>query len=261
MVGEMERRDYLKTVGATFLLTSLYPLNGAALSPVGGNVLFGHNVKSDYTGLPDRFHEDPGFGPELEQLYGDVSLDEDTEVLIDVIPVGDRTLEDSIEKEIEEIHGRNGIKAEVYEREDSFPENDFQEKYGSDAGKILGSHGSYSGFVEDEVSEGMQEAAIQVVLAPGEEEDMEGWLKHDGNYRGGFALGSQVIMSSDKAFKQRYGSRYREGKKLALMHEIGHSYGLRHSDDSSDVMYLDISLGSGPGYEDNDWEKVREKLS
>ncbi len=257
----MERRDYVKAVGTTFLLTSLYPLSGAALGSMNSGIFPAHDIKDEYEGLPEEFYDNFSSEKELDRLYGDVSLDEDTDVLVDVIPVGERSLNESIKEEVERVHERNGVNLDVYERQDSFPKEEFRRRYGTDAGKILGSSRGYDGFVENEVSEGMQEAAIQVILAPGKKGDMEGWLEYEGEYRGGFALGSQTVLGSKEAFKQKYGSDYREGMALALTHEIGHSYGLGHSEDSDDLMHPDVNLGAGPGYEENEWEKIREQLS
>lgn len=235
---------------------------------------------SGYNGIPLNYQYDTGFQEKLDDLYGKdrPEFDEDQpNVLLDVIEVGDNYIQGELIEEVESIHDENGVNAAIGVRQESYPEDVFAEKYGGNVSKILGAYG-YSGFVKNEVSQEMRDSAIQLIMTPGiREGDNEGWLEcpEKEMCRAGFAERSVVALGSDTAFEEKYNwieenkpdidleenYDFVDIKKLTLMHEKGHTYGLEHSDDPSEVMHEDPAYYAGPGYRPDEWDYIRRKLS
>lgn len=252
-MDELDRREYLGLVGASVLtLDGIY---------AGDN--------EDYTGVSPGYMFDQSFHDRLDDLYigGFPGFDEERpNVLIDVIEIGDHYLQQDVFESIEEVYdAAYDVNAVVGRREKSFPESSFLGGYGGDAARILGV-GEYTGFVENRVSRELADAAIQVIMTPGEEEPRQGWLKYlpenaqEAIYRAGFTLDSVVALGSDSALQEKYGSEFLEGKKRLLLHEIYHSHGITHSEDPSDIMYPDVEVDADLALEGEEARELRRIL-
>lgn len=235
---DMERRQFLKS-----------SIAGAATLFASGSLL-------------EKSHD---FEEKLDDMYkgGFPGFEEDRpNALIDVIEIGDNYLQQEVIDMIEAVYDENGVNAIVKRRKQEYPEKKFYKHYGGDAAKILGTDG-YNGFIEDQVSLPMRSSAIQAVVSPGKADDPEGWLEYDLGpekmYRTGFATDS-IALGSDNAFKEVYSDNFLRGKALVLMHEIGHSYGLEHIDDQSNVMYENVDLNADLEYTSEQWKKIRRSI-
>lgn len=217
--------------------------------------------------VPEKYIKNGNLEQELDNIYRQdfPGFEEDRpNVLVDVLPVGDRQLQDSIAEHVEEEHDRYGINAVVRQRKDSFPENKFIERYGWEDNSILG-YGGNPGFVDQEVSDFMQSIAVPVVMSPGKPDSPEGWIFNEGEgFQGNqWLLGSymeSVAFADDDAFQDEYGSDYLEGKLRLVMHELGHVYGLEHSEKNHDLMNPEVRLESDPSFRPEEWRRIRETL-
>ncbi len=265
----MRRREYLKDVMGGI---ASYPATSTVTAVAAATSLDGSAPGSPT--IPDEYMQDPGFQNWLESIYRDELDDFSAErpnVLLDVIPVGNNYLEPGIAEFLEEEHRKNGINMLVGQREDHFPGDKFLEKYGWDAGEILG-HGSYSGFVDKEVSSEMQEAAIQVIMAPGKPVDPEGFLEYEDTYNLGWTSmdrqRNSIVIASNTAFGRDtsrepagYGENYLDGKLRVNLHEVGHLYGLSHEEgNTADVMHDPVYPDCNPSFSDGDWRRIRNVL-
>lgn len=233
------------------------------LAATGGlNVLTGGS--RGYTGVPSRYQQDQDFVGRLDDIYenGFSGFDQDRpNVLIDVIEVGNNYLQQEVIDQIESIHDEHDINAVVGRREEKYPVDSFREEYGGDVNRILGCNG-YSSFMEKEdmVFPEIRDAAVQVVMSSGKPDDPVGWLEYEGLHKTGFALDS-VAMASDMAFEEGYSEEFIAGKTRVLIHEIGHSYGLEHSDDPEDLMYSEVDLNSDQDFTEQEWNTIKRRLT
>lgn len=254
----LDRRGFLELLGGSLIVAAIYPFRRNLL-----DMYLPDPFKPDVT-VPISYQRDRKFHNFLKQLYGDDFSgfqQGQPNVLFDVIPVGDSVLQEGIAESIEKAHTEQDINAIVSQRQDSFSRYKFFEHYGYDADKILANESGSSGFVKNEVSQKMDEAAVQVILAPddlGVADELLVSDKMDEDTYG--AAINSVVLVPDRIFKELYSGSFEEGKFKTLMHEIGHIYGLEHSTNSKDLMYEDITEDSRPYFTPKQWCRIKKRV-
>lgn len=252
LVIPMNRRSVLALLGGSATLGTAYAVQNDKI----------HLSEGNSVAVPGSYRRDEEFKTRLGWMFeGFAGFEPDhPNVLFDVISVGGHRIPEDVKEHLERTHEEHGIQGKIHRRSVDYPGERFLDRYGGDVGKILGTEDGYSGFVDDEVTEEMDEAAVQIILTPGAQQEREGWLQRDGEFLGGVAYES-VILVSVEALRSHYDEQFKAGMYRTLLHEIGHVYGLEHAENPNSVMHEDVPIDSRLDLKPGQWKRIRERLA
>lgn len=238
--GDVTRRDALGILSAT------------AAAGLGIGVLSGRNRVRDYQGIPNYLSGNSKFETYIEENYRRDEFDSTAyDALVDMRFVEGERLTDEHVQEVRDIFSDLGINLAILEREEKIDEGEFMDTYGPSTDNILGTEDS---LYDEAVDEVMKDAAAQVFMVPGRETpygeklingeelsypDPEDLEEGDDLGANAVALGDRAAVAIDE-----YGLQpvlKREGppdmKLYTVIHELGHIFGLDHTDDPDNVMF------------------------
>ncbi|OAQ51726.1 hypothetical protein HTG_16850 [Natrinema mahii] len=237
---------------------------GLAYYSFKNNVLDRGN-RSGFT-VPESYLNDDDFVNWLDRIYreGFSGFDDSMpNILVDVIIVennrgNNSSIPDDVVDKVEEKHITKGINAMVQVRDGIYPFDDFTLNYMEMGPDNISPH--VDKFVKSEIREEMNEAAIQVVILPtyGQiiqfpEEDDE-WVGYNSSET------NSIGISSTPAIKKDYQEDFEGALLRTFLHELGHAYGLDHSQDKKSIMYKKIHMGSRSDFSGEEWRKIWERI-
>jgi hypothetical protein len=262
--GDVTRRDALGIISAT------------AAAGLGVGALSGWNKARDYQGIPDSLSGNSKLETYIEENYRRDEFDSAAyDALVDMRFVeGERFAGEHVQ-ELRDIFSDLGINLAFLEREEKIDEGEFTDMYGPSTDDILDTEDS---LYDETVDEVMKDAAAQVFMVPGRETPYGEKLINGGelsypdpeDLEKGDDLGANAVALGDRAAVaiDEYGLQpvlEREGppdKKLyTVIHELGHIFGLGHTDDLDNVMFeSNLRASRDPTFTSRQAEAMRENL-
>lgn len=274
-VGNMlKRRKVLAGIAGTTVGTGI----GVSAS------LSGLADESDYQGIPKSYITGPNstrFEDFIEQNYEIDDFDVGAyDALVDARYVEGEQFTSEHVLAVEQFFENIGIDLKFLERKDEISLDVFESEYGASTSEILGHNGSlYSDAVEDV----MKDTAIQLFFTPGIEtgfgeridngdrinyeelremdaEDLEEGMKLGPD---GVALYDRAVVVSDEYdnidFSER--EKHADTKLYKTIHELAHTMGLGHVDNSKNLMYEgNLRPGISSGLNNEQIRGIKEQL-
>lgn len=239
-----------------------------------------------YGGVPEQYIEDPEFYSYIEKEYPDSEIEmldpEDKNIILDYHVVGDVSglegIVGLVEYDLEDI----GMEVTSLVNPQNYELDWFMEKYGMDGRDILGGEdfidsvigAKTDSFWDDQVDDMMKKAAIQVIyLQEPEERPEDKQITHDIHPLTEIAYSLSGSSSPETSIGVSTGDRNAvfvnsmedhstHGSYLSTVidvtkHEIAHSLGLSHKEDT----LMASTLGGGHEFDDQQIEEMLEQLS
>lgn len=243
-----DRRKFLK--GAASVLAT-----GSGLGLLGSQRLRSKHDIYKYSGVPEKFLDDPEFYDRLTQYSPETEVERfepgERNMILDYHVVGDFSRLDHITNVVEHDFEQMGINVTSLQSPRNYQRDWFLENYGLEQNEIVGGgKGVFNALISkndsfwaEQTDEVLKEAAIQVIYIeePEDYPDGVGLTDHTGSGSyGGVSIGDRTAVFVNSISDYGDYESFFNSTINVTEHEIAHSLGLDHEEGT----IMNPSLGS-----------------
>lgn len=226
-------------------------LLGAGMSVVGlGTLRSSPFEDADADGIPDAIERSDEYDRFVRDRFGDEQFEglepHRRDLLIDARYVGSATISGETKRFVRDAFRDHGIYLQWLDYPVRYPVGSFAEQYGDRVERILWPIAS---FYADEIEEELRDTALQVIVLPDSEENLEAlYAIQQGQHFDGMSFGNRCLVTA---------SASGQAEMVLVMHEIGH-LALCHNEDPASVMSANPDQAR---FTTREWARLREGLS